>query len=378
MTMKRKLTMFIVATALLCSCLVGCKRAAETQAPAESEISLVQVVPNDESSAPVEESSKPEEVKLTAAEFLAQLLGGKADLNEVSARQQLWQAGYTPAEIREAVEAAFPKTDAPKVEAKEESSKPEDSSKPEESSKAAKEESSMQEESSKAAEESSQESTEAAENRSEESSSGSASSASSRGSEASTGSSGSGSASSGSSSSASSSSSSTQESQTQQQAESTTQESQSSSSGSSASSGSQESQQQTQESAPAHVHTWVDVTETVHHDAVTEQVWVVDEPAWDETVDKTEEKQVQKYQCRCGEIFDSGDAWDAHWASFDWETAADYHDGWTSVYVYETVVVGTETIHHDEVGHYETKTVTEAYDEEVVVGQKCSECGATK
>ena len=56
----------------------------------------------------------------------------------------------------------------------------------------------------------------------------------------------------------------------------------------------------------------------------------------------------------------------------------DNHYSVSGIYVYETVVVGTETVHHDEVGHYETKTVTEAYDEEVVVGQKCSECGAKK
>jgi len=34
-------------------------------------------------------------------------------------------------------------------------------------------------------------------------------------------------------------------------------------------------------------------------------------------------------------------------------------------------------IHHDEEGHYETVTVTEAYDEQKLVGYKCS-CGETK
>ena len=46
-------------------------------------------------------------------------------------------------------------------------------------------------------------------------------------------------------------------------------------------------------------------------------------------------------------------------------------------------VIGTETIHHDEEGHWETKIVKEAsteaaYDEEVITGYKCSGCGATK
>ena len=34
--------------------------------------------------------------------------------------------------------------------------------------------------------------------------------------------------------------------------------------------------------------------------------------------------------------------------------------------------------HHDEEGHYETVTVTEAYDEQKLVGYKCSSCGETK
>ena len=31
-----------------------------------------------------------------------------------------------------------------------------------------------------------------------------------------------------------------------------------------------------------HVHSWSPVYQTVHHDAVTEEVWVVDQEAWDE------------------------------------------------------------------------------------------------
>ena len=120
------------------------------------------------------------------------------------------------------------------------------------------------------------------------------------------------------------------------------------------------------------------MTEVVHHDAVTEQVWVVDEAAWDEEVNTTELQQIQKYECRCGIVFDTPSEWEAHLMSFDPQEGMTNHSGWTSVYVTEEVVTGTETIHHDEVGHYETRTVTEAYDETVVTGQKCSKCGATK
>ena len=78
-------------------------------------------------------------------------------------------------------------------------------------------------------------------------------------------------------------------------------------------------------------------------------------------------------------MFDTNAEWGAHSDSYeDDENEWDNHSGCTGVYVLEEVVVGTETIHHDEVGHYETRTVTEAYDETVVTGQKCSKCGATK
>ena len=121
------------------------------------------------------------------------------------------------------------------------------------------------------------------------------------------------------------------------------------------------------------------MTEVVHHDAVTEQVWVVDEAAWDETVEKTETREVNGYKCRCGLVFTDINEWNAHSDYYeDDENEWDNHTGWSSTTVIEEVVVGTETIHHDEVGHYETRTVTEAYDETVVTGQKCSKCGATK
>ncbi|WRK55524.1 hypothetical protein SD457_12525 [Coprobacillaceae bacterium CR2/5/TPMF4] len=33
--------------------------------------------------------------------------------------------------------------------------------------------------------------------------------------------------------------------------------------------------------------------DTIHHDAVTKQVWIVDQAAWDETV-------ITGYKCSCG------------------------------------------------------------------------------
>ena len=35
-------------------------------------------------------------------------------------------------------------------------------------------------------------------------------------------------------------------------------------------------------------------------------------------------------------------------------------------------------IHHDEEGHYESVTISEAYTEKILVGYRCSSCGETK
>ena len=77
----------------------------------------------------------------------------------------------------------------------------------------------------------------------------------------------------------------------------------------------------------AHTHNWVAVTATVHHDAVTSQVWKEDSAAWDETV-------VTKA------------AWD------------------------ETVVT--------KAAWDETVVTKAAWDETVTTGYTCSGCGATK
>ena len=69
-------------------------------------------------------------------------------------------------------------------------------------------------------------------------------------------------------------------------------------------------------------------------------MWVVDEPAWDETY------PVYETRCRekcvgCGGYMYTQEDVDNHPCVASWYT--DYYD----------VQVGTETIHHDEVGHWE-------------------------
>ena len=149
----------------------------------------------------------------------------------------------------------------------------------------------------------------------------------------------------------------------------------------------------------AHTHNWVAVTTTVHHDAVTSQVWKEDSAAWDETVVTKaawdEQQLVQDaydepvYEwvsvCnKCGYKFlDPTEDITIHmeagcWSSWHDEmmqTGSIHHDA-----VYQTVHHEAETtvVHHDATGHYETVVTQTAWDETVIIGYTCSGCGATQ
>ena len=123
---------------------------------------------------------------------------------------------------------------------------------------------------------------------------------------------------------------------------------------------------------PSHTHTWVNVTKTVNHPAVTHQEDVYEnrqvkvKDAWDE---KVYVKTVKT--CRqCGFSTSNPDEMTEH--------MLEYGHSCSSHAIYETV-------HHDAV--YETqrvktgtKTVVDkaAWTETVVIGQKCSSCGKRK
>ena len=119
-----------------------------------------------------------------------------------------------------------------------------------------------------------------------------------------------------------------------------------------------------------HTHSWSPVFSTVHHDAVTEQQWIIDTPAtpgWDE------ETTVYTAVCKCGEEFSSIQAWQSHCSSFFDTPQENDHASYSS---YQKPV----TTHHPgtaEVGHYETVTVTPAWDEQILDHYVCS-CGATR
>ena len=178
---------------------------------------------------------------------------------------------------------------------------------------------------------------------------------------------------------------------------------------------------QTPTAAPtttAHTHNWVAVTKTVHHDAVTSQVWKEDSAAWDETVvtKAAWDEQVLVHEAydeqvlvseaydepvygrvaicnACGhEFWDPNDDIDVHmhqgcWSSWQGENrqvGTTHHDAvYNTVHhdaVYTTVHHDAETtvVHHEATGHYETVVTQAAWDETVTTGYKCSGCGATK
>ena len=178
---------------------------------------------------------------------------------------------------------------------------------------------------------------------------------------------------------------------------------------------------QTPTAAPtttAHTHNWVAVTKTVHHDAVTSQVWKEDSAAWDETVvtkaawdEQVLSQAAYDEQVLVSEAYDepvygwvgvcnacghhfwtADDDVDVHMHQGCWSS---WHDEWLqigtihhdAVYntvhhdaVYTTVHHDAETtvVHHDATGHYETVVTQAAWDETVTTGYKCSGCGATK
>ena len=178
---------------------------------------------------------------------------------------------------------------------------------------------------------------------------------------------------------------------------------------------------QTPTAAPtttAHTQNWVAVTKTVHHDAVTSQVWKEDSAAWDETVvtKAAWDEQVLSQAAydepvlvseaydepvygrvdicnNCGhEFWDPSDDINEHMAAGCWsgwhteprQIGTTHHDAvYNTVHhdaVYTTVHHDAETtvVHHDATGHYETVVTQAAWDETVTTGYKCSGCGATK
>lgn len=119
------------------------------------------------------------------------------------------------------------------------------------------------------------------------------------------------------------------------------------------------------ESKPSHTHSWQPQYKTVHHDAVYEQQWVVDVPY------QSPKYEIHTVCYNCGLDFTA--------KGFDQSDVTAHNKAHTlngEIYGYGTssVLVSPEI---PEQGHYENVLVSGAYDEQVLVGYKCS-CGLTQ
>ena len=137
-------------------------------------------------------------------------------------------------------------------------------------------------------------------------------------------------------------------------------------------------------SVPVHTHAWTPQTQTIHHDAVKESVYVIDEPAYEEPI-YGDEPVYETYGVEicgvCGAELHSPAEVSAHAEShIDWDTLENpfyYYTEWQQRQT-GTQTVQTGTIYHEEVGHYEERLLQEAYEETVITGYICSDCGETR
>ena len=113
-------------------------------------------------------------------------------------------------------------------------------------------------------------------------------------------------------------------------------------------------------------HTWVEVTQTIHHDAVPEVTH--EEPVYEIRI---EEFQKCAY---CGFTSDNDEVISSHCAYCGEEVISPINgeiiksgSNWYSVYETYQVQTGTKTV--------VDKAGTPAYDETVVIGHRCSKCG---
>ena len=122
---------------------------------------------------------------------------------------------------------------------------------------------------------------------------------------------------------------------------------------------------------------------TVYHEAETQQVWVVDQAAWEEPV--YEEQPVYETYgvniCNiCGAELLTSEEISRHGEQYvDWETMSSPFS-----YHYEerkrqtgTETVQTGTVRHEEKGHYEARVISPAWEEQVQSGFRCAVCGAS-
>lgn len=130
---------------------------------------------------------------------------------------------------------------------------------------------------------------------------------------------------------------------------------------------------------PSHEHNWEPVYDYIPHEEVKENVWVVDKAAWEEPVYGYVDICLQCENGECSYCNEHG----LRQAEFDnFEDSYKHlkncalNGGSCSNSTRRKKII--DYIHHDEEGHYETVTISEAYTEKKLVGYRCSSCGETK
>lgn len=130
---------------------------------------------------------------------------------------------------------------------------------------------------------------------------------------------------------------------------------------------------------PSHEHDWEPIFDYIPHEEVKENVWVVDKAAWEEPVYKTVYICLQCEHGECPYCASRGIT------NYEYNTIYDYYEHQDGCIENGGMCANStgrkkiiDYIHHDEEGHYETVTISEAYTEKKLVGYRCSSCGETK
>lgn len=130
---------------------------------------------------------------------------------------------------------------------------------------------------------------------------------------------------------------------------------------------------------PSHEHSWEPIYDYIPHEEVKENVWVVDKAAWEEPVYTYVDICLQCEYGECSYCNEHGTR-QSEFSSLeeleDHQYNCAINGGLCSNSTTRKKI--TDYIHHDEEGHYETVTISEAYTEKKLVGYRCSSCGETK
>lgn len=130
---------------------------------------------------------------------------------------------------------------------------------------------------------------------------------------------------------------------------------------------------------PSHEHNWEPIYDYIPHEEVKENVWVVDKAAWEEPVYGYVDICLQCEYGECSYCNEHGTR-QSEFSSLeeleDHQYNCAINGGLCSNSTTRKKII--DYIHHDEEGHYETVTISEAYTEKKLVGYRCSSCGETK